>query len=40
MQLVEVKWNRWLVYRNGKVILQTSNKLVAIKVIEKWLTLS
>ena len=28
MQLVEVKWNSWLVYSNGKVILQTSDKLV------------
>jgi len=34
MRIVEVKWKRWVVYKNGKVVIQTSDKLVALKVME------
>jgi hypothetical protein len=34
MKLVEVKWNRWIVYKNGKVVLQTKDKLVALRIME------
>jgi len=34
MQLIEVKWSRWVIYKDGKVVLQTTDKLVAIKVME------
>ena len=34
MELIEVKWKRWVIYKNGKVVLQTTDKLVAIRVME------
>tara|TARA_R110002012_G_scaffold177564_1_gene342413 strand:+ start:179 stop:289 length:111 start_codon:yes stop_codon:yes gene_type:complete len=33
MKLVEVKLGRWVIYENGKVVLQTKDKLVALKVM-------
>jgi hypothetical protein len=33
MKLVEVKLGRWVIYKNGKVVLQTKDKLVALKVM-------
>tara|TARA_B100000963_G_C22634729_1_gene676943 strand:+ start:487 stop:603 length:117 start_codon:yes stop_codon:yes gene_type:complete len=34
MELIEVKWKRWVIYKDGKVVLQTTDKLVAIRVME------
>ena len=34
MKLVEVKWNRWILYKNGKVVIQTTDKLVALRIME------
>ena len=34
MKLVEVKLGRWVIYENGKVVLQTKDKLVAMRIME------
>tara|TARA_B000000557_G_scaffold67346_1_gene53045 strand:+ start:248 stop:358 length:111 start_codon:yes stop_codon:yes gene_type:complete len=34
MQLVEVKRNRWVVYKNGKVVIQTSDKRLAVRIMK------
>jgi len=31
--MVEVKWKRWVIYKDGKVVLQTTDKRVALKVM-------
>jgi len=34
MQIVEVKRNRWVIYKNGKVVIQTTDKRVADRIME------
>ena len=34
MLLVEVKRNRWVIYKNGKVVIQTTDKRVADRIME------
>ena len=34
MKLVEVKRNRWVIYQNGKVVIQTSDKKVADRIMK------
>ena len=34
MQMIEVKRNRWVIYKNGKVVIQTSDKKVADRIMK------
>tara|TARA_R100001460_G_scaffold8778_1_gene21526 strand:+ start:979 stop:1095 length:117 start_codon:yes stop_codon:yes gene_type:complete len=34
MKMVEVKRNRWVVYKNGRVVIQTSDKGLALRIMK------
>tara|TARA_R100001510_G_C7645256_1_gene202643 strand:+ start:1376 stop:1492 length:117 start_codon:yes stop_codon:yes gene_type:complete len=34
MKLVEVKRNRWVIYKNGKVVIQTTDKKIADRIMQ------